>query len=193
MAKRFYKGRDGQIYSVGRDTAPNGRMFVGADRAILGADYALLGDDMATPNEMSLAEEVALARQAGGYIGGKQSVVPVGFYQLLPFYALVEAGGTVTVSARPQRTFRIDALVIDSLEGGFFTLDTWTVGQNNMYVANGRVRCSVFSEGAAQRGLSFRGFTANQGTDVTLVFTNTDDEDHVLSGILSGPAMMQVG
>lgn len=190
---RYYKGTDGKIYQAGADRAPNGRMFVGADRAILGSDYALLGQDAPAPNEMSLAQEVALARKAGGYIGGEQTVVPVGFYQLLPFYAVVPAGTTETVSARPQRTFRIDALVVDSLEGGFFTLNTWTVGQNNMYVANGRVRCSVFSEGAAQRGLSFRGFTANQGTDVTLVFENTDDEEHVLSGFLSGPAMMQIG
>lgn len=192
MAK-FYRGRDGRIYQAGSDRAPNGRMFVGADRAILGADYSLLGQDAPTPNEMNLAQEVALARQAGGYIGGQQTVVPVGFYQLLPFYYTVAAGATQIVSARPQRTFRIDALVVDSLEGGFFTLDSWSVGQDNMYVANGRVRCSVFSEGAAQRGLSFRGFTANQGTDVTLEFTNTDDEEHVLSGFLSGPAMMQIG
>lgn len=193
MAKRarYFRGRDGNLYQAGGDQAPNGRMFIGADRAIWGSDYALLGADQ--PNGMSLAQEVALARDAGGYVGGEQNVIPVGFYQLLPFYQLVEAGATVTVSARPQRTFRIDALVIDSLEGGFFTLDSWNVGQNNMYVANGQVRCSVFSEGAAQRGLSFRGFTANQGTDVTLVFTNQDDEDHILSGILSGPAMMQVG
>lgn len=189
---RYYKGRDGNVYQVGGDKAANGRMFIGADRALFGGDYALFGADEAG-GTMTQAEKVALARQTGGYMSGEADVVPIGFYQLLPFYVDVAANTTVTVSARPQRTFRIDALVVDSLEGGFFTLDSWSVGQNNMFVANGRVRCSVFSEGAAQRGLSFRGFTANQGTDVTLVFTNTDDESHILSGILSGPAMIQVG
>jgi len=135
-----------------------------------------------------------MSKAAGGYVGGQQYNVPIGFYQILPFYLEgVAAGAQVNVNLNPQRTFRVDALVIDSLEGGFFTLDSWNVAQNNMFVAQGRVRATVFSEVAAQRGLNLRGFTANQGAQITLQFTNTDTAAHTLSFMLCGPSMIDIG
>lgn len=179
----YYQNRKtGQVYQVGEDAILGNDFLVGAD--------TFIGDEASA----SLVAQVAAARAANGYVAQSKQPVPAAFYQLLPFSRDFLAGQTITLGLQPQRTFRVDNLVVASPEGPYFELDAWTVGQENMFVADGSVNCAVFSEGAAQRGLQMRGFTANQGALINLRFTNTDTENpHRLSGMLSGPAMMKVG
>jgi hypothetical protein len=190
MARTFINRRTGQVYTVGR------RMSVGGDDAIVGGDSPMMivGDDGMPAQQLSLADQAALARQAGGFVVQPKQVAPAPFIQLLPFSVDVPAGSTVTVNARPQRTFRVDNLIVTSPEGPYFEISQWNVGQDNMFVAQGSVNCAGFSEGAAQKGLAFRGFTANQGAEITMTFENMDtDNAHRLSGYLSGPAIMKLG
>lgn len=186
----FYRDRNtGVIYQAGDDGyAPRGRRtFVGED-AILGGDRMLLGADGS-----GLAQEVALARSTGGYVSADKTVIPTAFYQMLPFSRNYAAGENFTLELKPQRSFRADNLVVTSPEGPFFELNAWLVGQENMFVAQGSVNCAAFSEGAAQRGLDMRGYTANQGALINLGFINMDTEAHRVSGMLTGPAMMKIG
>lgn len=178
----FQNRKTGQVYQVGED-------------AILGSDMALLGAETFIGAEgESLLAQVAAARQANGYVATAKQAVPAAFYQLLPFSADYVASESRTLQLQPQRTFRADNLVVSSPEGPYFELYLWTVGQENMFVADGSVNCAVFSEGAAQRGLQMRGFTANQGAIINLGFRNTDTTaPHRVSGMISGPAMMKVG
>ena len=140
-----------------------------------------------------LAQEVALARSTGGCdVSADKTVVPTAFYQMLPFSRNYAAGESFTLELKPQRSFRADNLVVTSPEGPFFELNAWLVGQENV-VAQGSVNCAAFSEGAAQRGLDMRGYTANQGALINLGFINMDTEPHGVSGMLTGPAMMKIG
>lgn len=181
---QYFTTRSGRILKVGADGR---RMFVGEDM-ILGNDM-LLGQDAITAE----AQEVAAARAAGGYLAQTKSAVPVAFFQMLPFSVDVPGNTPVRLQLLPQRTFRVDNLIVTSPEGPFFELTQWTVGQETMFVADGQVNCAAFSEGASQVGLGMRGFTANQGASIILAFENRDTEPHRLSGFLSGPTMMKIG
>lgn len=189
MGPRFFVDpRSGRTYSVGGDDAIVGddygrRSIVGQDRYFVGAD-----------DPSGLAQQAALARAAGGFVVQDKTVAPAPFYQLLPFSRDFEAGEAFVLQLYPQRTFRVDNLLVTSPEGPFFELTSWSVGQDNMFVAQGSVNCAAFSEGAAQRGLELRGFTANQGAQITLGLQNMDTETgHRVSGFLSGPAIMKLG
>lgn len=186
MTQYFVDPRSGRTYSVGGDDAIVGgygrQMIVGRDGMFVGADGG------------ALAAEAAAARAAGGFVVQDKTVAPAPFYQILPFSRDYTAGESFPIALYPQRTFRVDNLVVTSPEGPYFELSKWSVGQDNMFVADGSVNCAAFSEGAAQRGLELRGFTANQGAQIVLGFTNTDTEEgHRVSGMLSGPAIMKLG
>lgn len=179
------------MYSVGGDSTA----IVGADRYFIGEDAIIGQEPMAG---MGMAEQAALARSAGGFIAKEKVPSPTAFYQMLPFSFDVPGtegpgSNTVVVPLNPQRTFRVDNLIITSPEGPFFELSSWNVGQLPMFVADGSVNCAAFSEAAAQKGVGLRGFTANQGAQIVLRFTNLDTDTHRLSGMLSGPAMIAVG
>lgn len=192
----YYNRRTGQVVQVGADYPQYRRSYVGGDRTALLGEDAILGQDGGMGNGVEGA--VAQARAAGGYVAQTKSPVPVAFFQLLPFSVTIDgtdgAGpNTVNIQLQPQRTFRVDNLVITSPEGPFFELESWNVGQENMFVAEGSVNCAAFSEAAAQRGLGLRGFTANQGALINIRVTNLDADSHRLSGFFSGPAVIAVG
>lgn len=194
-----YLTPDGRIIeaSLGRDAARRYRSFVGGDRAIFGQDRALLGldNDDGGAAIASLESQVAAARAAGGLVAADKSVVPVAFHFILPFSRDIPAGvgSRVQLQLHPQRDFRVDNLIITSPEGPFFELHNWTVGQDNMFVAQGSVNCAAFSEGAAQKGLGLRGYTANNGTLIILDVENRDTNPHRISGFLSGPSLIALG
>lgn len=193
----YFRNQRGQIFQVGGDRFQRRSAYVGGD-VLMGED-AIIGQEemaMAAANggvSNSLLAEVAAARAAGGFVATQKQRAPVAFYQMLPMSRDFAANERFTFSLQPQRTFRVDNLLVTSPEGPFFELEGWAVGQENMFVANGSVNCAAFSEGAAQRALGMRGFTANPGTIINLQIVNLDDEPHRFSGFLSGPTFMAIG
>lgn len=187
--RRLYNRRTGQVYHVGADVRQPGRYqsVIGAD-SLIGGD-AIFGDDMGG----SLEAQVAAARAAGGYVVGDKKTVGIALFQMLPFSRDFTAGEEFSFNLQPQRDFRCDNLIVTSPEGPYFELFEWTVGRETMLVAGGEVNCAAFSEGAAQKGLGMRGYTANQGTIIRVGIRNLDTEAHRFSAMFTGPSMMKVG
>lgn len=92
--------------------------------------------------------------------------------QVLPIPATsVPASGTVTVTLQPQRSFRVERLILGStVSPSQIVVSDISVGAERQFVAAGDVPISAFSPDAV--GTQLRGDTAQPGTTVTITLRN---------------------
>lgn len=135
----------------------------------------------------------ALARMGGGFSAKRKPALSQGYKLTLPFGQTFAAntGGTITLT--PQRSFRLEQLVVGASTAALFNLNSLNVGQDNQFIASGAMNMEVFSHLAQQR-VGLAGSTANLGTTIVLAVTNLDATNpQTLSGMLMGPTILQAG
>lgn len=95
---------------------------------------------------------------------------------------------TETVSAQPQRDFRVERLIVPSFCARYFSITSFTVGQDNQFVAAGEVSAQAFSEVAV--GSRLEGNTANIGNLIVLTVKNIDTtNDYDFYSSISGTTL----
>lgn len=98
-----------------------------------------------------------------------------------PSTGAVAAGATVTITARPQRPFRVERLVIPTTAGNF-VLSQFVVGADSQLVnIGGEVDASVFSPTAV--GIMLSGSSATSAMDIALTLTNITAGALTLRGV----------
>jgi hypothetical protein len=150
----------------------------GAD--LMGLD-TFAGDEMGAANRrqlahrrpaMNRAQQIAMARAAGGAAVGKRSGQGA-YEQVLPFPATtVLSLASTDIELRPQRLFRVERLTVGSSIARYFVITNISVGQDPQFVATGQVPAEVFSEVGV--GVRLKGATANLGNTVVVSVTNID-------------------
>lgn len=132
---------------------------------------------------------------AAGRRGTRRARLPSGqsarAYQWIlgfPSTGSVAAGATVTVTARPQRPFRVERLVIPAT-AATFVLSQFVVGADSQLVnLGGEVDASVFGPTAV--GIMLSGSSATSAMDISLTLTNITAGALTLRGIaLIGTAL----
>lgn len=114
--------------------------------------------------------------------------------QVLPFpkgeggSTSVAAGVLATVSARPQRPFQTQRFTWPSTTSGFFDINLFVIGQENMMVAAGSVSAETFAQTGV--GVALSGYIAYPGIDITLQVTNTDSLPHPVQASIIGSALV---
>lgn len=112
------------------------------------------------------------------------------YHQILPFSSLAFAAGeSRTLSITPQRTFRPEFLGVSSAHTGpNFTISTYTIGQDNMYVAQGDLIADLLSEVSVNMN-RIVGYTANLGTIIVLVVKNISAGTANFYGAFTGTSL----
>jgi len=114
--------------------------------------------------------------------------------QVLPFpkgeggSTSVAPGVLATVSARPQRPFQTQRFAWPSTTSGFFDINLFVIGQENMMVAAGSVSAETFAQTGV--GVALSGYIAYPGIDITLQVTNTDSLAHPVQASIIGSALV---
>jgi len=114
--------------------------------------------------------------------------------QVLPFpkgeggSTSVAPGVLATVSARPQRPFQTQRFAWPSTTSGFFDINLFVIGQENMMVAAGAVSAETFAQTGV--GVALSGYIAYPGIDITLQVTNTDTLAHPVQASIIGSALV---
>lgn len=114
--------------------------------------------------------------------------------QVLPFpkgeggASTVLAGAVATVSSRPQRPFQTQRFAWPSTTSGFFDINLFVIGQENMMVAAGAVSAETFAQTGV--GVALSGYIAYPGIDITLQVTNTDTLAHPVQASIIGSALV---
>ena len=162
--------------------------YYGADQ-IVGDDLAeLIGDDEGD------AEYGAGSRMPGG---GQR--VPPGlrvlqkrkdtlFQQPLPITATsVAAGATAVISMQPQRTIRVERIVVPRSLTDDFVINSVNVGQEPQFVADGSLPEHIFAPDEV--GICLKGDTANVGNLITVSVTNTSAGALTFRGAILGTVL----
>jgi hypothetical protein len=109
--------------------------------------------------------------------------------QVLPISrTTVLAGGAAEVKLTPQRTFRVQRLVMDStVNPSLVFITEFTVGATPQFVSSGEASVRLFAPDSF--GVDLRGDTANPGITITLRFLNTGAADEIAFGMITGEAI----
>lgn len=112
------------------------------------------------------------------------------YHQILPFSSLAFAAAeTRTLEIRPQRPFRPEFVGLSSTHtGAFFVISTYTIGQDNMFVAQGDLIGDLLTEASFNLN-RIVGYTANLGTVVILVVRNIGSSAHDFYGAFTGTSL----
>jgi hypothetical protein len=115
---------------------------------------------------------------------GKARVYPLNFGA-----DSVAAGATVPLSARPQKTFKVQRLIIPSSIAPFFTIRRISIGTNSQTVDASGIGLSaeVFSEVSQNSLVEFD--TACVGIDITMEVTNIDASPRRFAATFLGPSV----
>ena len=173
------------MFSIGDDEA----LILGDDEMgddlLLGDDSLLLGDD----------ELVLGGRKASGRKKVRlQRIQPVGQTQVCSFAqgpngaTSFAAAQTGTLSARPQRVFQTERLVIPSTVSPYFVIRDLVIGRDSMFVNSEAAAAEVFSQTGV--GVSIKGFIARPGIDININLTNIDGAARAFYGSIIGPALV---
>lgn len=177
------------MFSIGDDEA----LILGdddemGDDLLLGDDDILLGDD-----ELVLGGRKA--KKGGKKRVKLQRIQPVGQTQVCSFAqgpngaVSFSAGQTGTLSARPQRVFQTERLVIPSTVSPYFVIRDLVIGRDSMFVNSEAAAAEVFSQTGV--GVSLRGFIARPGIDININLTNIDTVNaRAFYGSIIGPALV---
>lgn len=176
------------MFSIGDDEA----LILGddddemGDDLLLGDDELLLGDD-----ELILGGRKAKSRKKKVKL---QRIQPVGQTQVCSFAqgpngaTSFAAGQTGTLSARPQRVFQTERLVIPSTVSPYFVIRDLVIGRDSMFVNSEAAAAEVFSQTGV--GVSLKGFIARPGIDININLTNIDNAARAFYGSIIGPALV---
>lgn len=154
-----------------------------------------IGED---PVEEILGAEYLLGA-AKRRAGGSRPLPPATLVQSQGFskareYALGFDGGTVastasvSVTTRPQVTFRPDRLSIPQTIAPSFLLTDLRVGKDSQFVSGTAIPAEVFASGSVGVGLKMD--TAQVGVDITINATSIALASLRFFGALLGPAVM---
>lgn len=99
----------------------------------------------------------------------------------------VPNGQTFTITIRPQMTFRVERLVIESDHAGDFLIQDVKVGNRSQFGAAGSIPARIFQENA--NGVRLRGDTAQPGIDISVTVFNKGGSDQRFSGAIIGAAV----
>lgn len=115
---------------------------------------------------------------------GKARVYPLNFGA-----ESVAAGATVPLSARPQKTFKVQRMIVPSSIAPFFTIRRISIGTNNQSVDASGIGLSaeVFTEVSQNSLVEFD--TAVVGIDITIEVTNIDTNPHRFAATFLGPSV----
>ena len=91
---------------------------------------------------------------------------PLGFVSAAP----IPAGGSVTITSRPQVLFKGERLVLPSDIAGDFAIDDLKVGKDSQFVAEGAIPGRVLQENATR--VEFDLDTAQISQDISISVTN---------------------
>lgn len=108
---------------------------------------------------------------------------PLGFESPTP----VAAGGTLSITSRPQIPFRGERLVVPSDIAGSFSILDLRVGKNSQFVSSGAVPARTFQENSV--GIRLQLDTAQVSQDVTLNVQNIGGADQVFRAAIVGAAV----
>ncbi|HEX2599574.1 MAG TPA: hypothetical protein VHL05_12405 [Terriglobales bacterium] len=95
---------------------------------------------------------------------------------------------TAVLTARPQRPFQTERLVIPSTLSPFFAIVDLVIGRDSMFVNSEAAAAEVFSQTGVK--VSLMGFIARPGIDITLTVTNIDGASHPFYGSIIGPSLV---
>lgn len=138
------------------------------DDQIVGDDE-IIGDDD-EPNEFSGRARGGTRVRGGLRVMQKQKNTLYKQPLPLPASASIAAGASSFVVVQPQRTIRVERLVVPRSIVDDFTVDAVNVGQEPQFVAEGAIPADVFAPDAV--GVGLKGDTANVGNTITVRFTN---------------------
>lgn len=151
--------------------------------------YDVLGGDDSMEGEFDIvgAARRGLPMRAARMPTGQ----PARAYQWVlgfPSTGSVAAAGTVTITARPQRPFRVERLVIPAA-AGVWVVSQFVVGADSQLVnLGGEVDASTFSPTAV--GITLSGSSATSAMDISLTLINISAAAATLRGIaLIGTAL----
>lgn len=181
LAGIFSGDDDDDDDSVGED------QIIGLDQ-IIGALVKQAVKAKAKPKKVSgnqqLLSLLALAKQAGGAATKRKSRDTV-YEQPLPIPPTsFTTGQALDIELRPQRLFRTERLVVDSVIAPFFRILDLKIGQQTQFVASGALPASIFSEVAV--GVRLKGDTANLGNTIIVSAQNIDATTRVFGGAILG-------
>lgn len=107
--------------------------------------------------------------------------------QVMPFPRTVVATTvTTTVTAFPQRRFRVERFVFAGSVAASFTIEELKVGQETMLVNTGSIPAELFSQLGV--GVRLSGFIARPGITCTLTVTNISGGNATISAAVIGTA-----
>ena len=141
------------------------------------------------------AMKQAMAQQMpGGTDRGREQILPLDSGAS----PLIGAGASQNITSQPQRAFRTERLVIDSVTpaiGGTggnisssFVVNNLLVGADIQFLAlTGSIPASMFAPNAV--GTRLKGTVAVPGIIVTIAVTNIDGAAHRFLGAVLGPAL----
>lgn len=186
---RFYVGDDDDLDDVfsGEDDEDDDELgleqIIGLDQ-IIGALKAKAKPKKKVKGNEQLLALLALAKQAGG-AATRQRPMTGSFSQPLPIPPTsFTTGQALDIELRPQRLFRVERLVVDSVIAPFFRILDLKVGQNTQFVASGALPSTIFSEVAV--GMRLKGDTANLGNTIVISLQNIDANTRVFGGAILG-------
>lgn len=121
---------------------------------------------------INLAAAAAQARAAGGVLV-RDRPKDRNYEQPLPVGPQVfAASATADVIIWPQRTIRVERLVIPSGVAPNFVINNITAAQELQFVAAGSLPAEMFTEVGV--GIRLKGTTVNPGSQIVINFTNLD-------------------
>lgn len=107
---------------------------------------------------------------------------PLGFVQLA-----IAAGGTATINAQPQVTFRPERFIVPRSIAPSFVINQIVIGKNPQLVAVGQVPADTFTEDSIDSGLGMD--TANVGQLISLQVQNISGGPQDFRATMIGPVI----
>ncbi len=171
------------------------------DLAVGDDEYTFDGDDELDGDEDLLGADLVLGgRRAprGRQMRGRgkvklQRIQPTDQTQVLDFPqgadgSAVDASATEILSARPQRVFQTERLVIASTSAPSFAIGDLVIGRDSMKVNSGFTAAEVFTQTGV--GVALKGFIARPGIDITITVKNLTTSATAFYGSIIGPALV---